>query len=113
MLSSPKCSVMFVDTKEEAEAVMAKKIIRTYIPGSRGWGSDNYEQNSTVSEWNKKMATKHLSQTLRLAAKTAAEHPSEKFVARLGYHGDPTKEVVALEKMGVNPEQIVLARRYP
>ena len=100
MLSSPKCNVSFpyLYTREQAEAIMAQPI---------------YPSNSTVSEWNRKMATKHLSQTLRLAAKTAAEHPSEKFVARLGYHGDPTKEVVALEKMGVNPEQIVLARRYP
>ena len=105
MLSSPKCNVTFVRTKEDAEALMEQKIF---------WAL----HDNSVSEWNRKMATKHLSQTLRLAAKTAAEHPSDKFVARVGFTaGGGNSESVRLSRaigawhrMGVDSSKVVVVR---
>ena len=90
MLSTPKCNVSFhyLDTKEQAETIMAQPLFPT---------------NSTVSEWNRKMARKHITQTLRLAAKTAKEHPSDKFMVLL-YHEPLAANLV---KMGVDTDQIV------
>ena len=69
-----------------------------------------------VSLWNRAQARKHLTSTLRLAAKTAAENPSDSFVAIIdptpGYKGygrrkvDPNKLLLSLIKMGVRPDQI-------
>ena len=62
---------------------------------------------SAGSEWNARWHRKLMAQTLRLAAKTASEHPSEHFVAlvRLRFSGPST--IANLVKMGVRPDQIV------
>ncbi len=72
---------------------------------------------TSISEWNRAQARKHLASTLRLAATTAKKHPSNKFVAIIdpvpNYRGygprkvDPNKILLDLQKLGVTPDQLI------
>ena len=55
-----------------------------------------------IFAWNQKAATKHRRDTLRLAAKTAKENPSDKFCAILV----PCKKLLKILHMGVDLSQI-------
>ena len=65
------------------------------------------------SEWNARWQRKLMTQTLRLAAKTAMEYPSENFVALIGdatnlWEVEWKKKMAAkLIMMGVSTDQIV------
>ena len=69
---------------------------------SHGWRTEKIWNWPEISAWNRKAATKHCRDTLRLAAKTAKENPSDKFCATLV----PCKKSLKILHMGVDPSQI-------
>ena len=103
-LKSPTVTVNFVTTKEQAEAVLASKIYSAL--------NDN-----TMSQWNRKAASKHLSKVMRDTAQVAAEHPSDKFCAMLHVEWEAARGTrtgndvaVELQRCGVSPDALVVER---